>query len=110
MTIRDYFSNVAESGKTDDFQTSTYAVPQTVIFNQIEAILSEQDGFQLVHKSKEYGECLFHHCLGDVTLTITQSSAIESAIGMHVMTKKRFGFPKKWGKSIYALIHQHLKK
>lgn len=106
MALRELFSNTAETGVTEGFPTYSFSAAQPLIFRQIESLLSPDKGFSLVHKSQDYGECMFKHKYGNVTLTIIQVSAMESAIGMHIMAKKRFGFPKKWGKSIYGLIEQ----
>lgn len=109
MRIRELFSNTAETGATSDFNTVSYPVLHKVIVSKIEKILSPERGFRLIHKSEAYGECMFSHKLGEVTLTIIQSSSVETSIGMYVTTKKRFGFPKKWGKAIYTLINQELR-
>lgn len=104
MSFREMFSNTIESGTRGDFPTRLYATSQQVMRREITQILSPERGFTLIHHSDEYHEYMFSHRLGEVTLTIIQSSAVESAVGMYVMTKKRFGFPKKWGNTLYALI------
>lgn len=108
MSFRSFFSNTIESGSVSDFKTRTYNIPTAIFKKDLEEVLSVGKGFTLIHKSTEYGEYMFNHKFGQVTLTVGGATSLESTVGMYVVTKKRFGFPKKWGKSIYTLIDKEI--
>lgn len=104
MSLRSIFSKTVESSDMSDFKTHTYNKNKIVLEQIIETALSPAKGFTFVHKSREYDEYMFSHKNGDITLTIMKATQSESAIGMFVAAKRRFGFPKRWGKEVYQLI------
>lgn len=108
MALRDFFSNVAETEKTPGFKTKTFAIPQARLYSRVDEILPEKAGFRLVHKSPNYGECMFKHKSGEITLTLMSHNYKECAIAMHVMTKRRFGFPKKFGQKAFKTIKKEI--
>lgn len=110
MSFRNIFSKTIESSDVSDFRTRSYNKNKIVLEQIVEAALSKANGFTLVHKSSEYDEYMFSHKNGDITLTIMSATQSGSAIGMFVAAKKRFGFPKRWGKEVYQLIEQEVNR
>lgn len=110
MSFRTIFSKTVESNDTSDFKTRSYNKNKVVLEHVIETALSPANGFTFVHKSSEYDEYMFSHKNGDITLTIMKATQSESAIGMFVAAKKRFGFPKRWGNEVYKLIDAEVRR
>lgn len=108
LALRDFFSATAESGQTAGFKTETIGLSQNQLFKQIEHILTPEKGYVLVHKSEHYHECMLTFKKTEITLTLMHVSAKECAVGMHIMSKQRFGYPRRFGKKVYKLMKEQV--